>query len=240
MSEPLGKVGETGLERRAACCPLCSSWAHRPPVLQSRMKPFFPTLLSCLPAWGTAWRRDWSCPRAVLRVTAPRGSSRLCCWATSNAAPLAGSPPGAGDLPTSTSASAPPGPVRPRHAVPRKRWRAAPCSFRIKTAVQRAPALCQVCLANLLAVILSRCTAALQGTLFFLRASVETEAPSGEGLPWGLRARPERLSVPSGPQKGSPSRRAACSPPWGSRQALCCKTCLLLCAVTPSVREWEF
>lgn len=68
-------------------------------------------------------------------------------------------------------------------------------------AVRRAPAPCQVCPASLLVISLSRRTAAWRGTRFFFRASVETEAPGGEGLPWGLRARPEHLSVPFWPTK---------------------------------------
>ena len=80
---------------------------------------------------------------------------------------------------------------------------AAPGCFRIKTAARRAPALCRVCLANLLVAILSGCTAALQGTLFFLRASLETEAPSGEGLPRGLRP-VLSVSPPLWPTEGQP------------------------------------
>ena len=41
-------------------------------------------------------------------------------------------------------------------------------------------------------------------SIVFLRATMETEAPGGEGLRWGLRARPERLSVPFWPTEGQP------------------------------------
>ncbi|CAN0500561.1 unnamed protein product [Rangifer tarandus platyrhynchus] len=44
----------------------------------------------------------------------------------------------------------------------------------------------------------------------FLRAIVETEAPGGEGLPWGLRARPERLPVPFWPTEGQPFTPGRC------------------------------
>lgn len=114
---------------------------------------------------------------------------------------------------------------------------AAPGCFRIKTAARRAPALCRVCLANLLVAILSGCTAALQGTLFFLRASLETEAPSGEGLPRGLRARPERLSSPLAHGGAALHAGPRALLPAGLVRPPCCKTCLLLSVVTPSVCE---
>lgn len=200
--------------------------------MHSRVKPFFPTLLSCLPAWGPAWRRDRSCPRAVLGVRAPRGSSRLRCGATLNAAPLARSPPGAGPAPPARQPQLLRGQCA-RLAVPRKRWRAAPCSFRIQTPCgERLPrARCAR-----RAFWSSACLDAQRlggghdfsfGPAWKPRPQVVKDFPGGSGPVLSISP------SPSGPRKS----RAACTPPCGSRQAPCCKTCLLRSAVTPSVCE---